>query len=242
MGAWKDRLKGLGTAIGNGVQTVAEEARRRAQIASWKKQILAIMYPDIVMDLAHERNLKPMSLIINGNATLEDYKEEIILKVTLDELITYCHRRRVPIRKITDEIDKDKAGTEIIDNPNVDENVKEVAAFIEKFNPSQDYTFELPYQTELVGWLKSRFPEAVIEKQRGSSRPDIVIRGIAIEVKGPTREQDLQTIADKCLRYSIYFKEGIIIVLFNVDVNPHRYKDWSEGLKRTHPQIIVIKK
>lgn len=245
MGDWKGILGGIGTAIGNGVQTVADEAKRRAQIVSWKKQILGIMYPGTIMNLAREKNLKPMSLVITGNATLEDYKEEIIQKVKLKDLIEYCQRKNIPIREITDKIDKadaEKEYDEATKNGNIEGKVKEVADLIMAFNPSQDYSFELPYQTELVGWLKAKFPEAVIEKQRGSSRPDIVIGGIAIEVKGPTREQDLQTIADKCLRYPTYYKEGIIIVLFNVYVNSYRYKDWSDGLKRAHPEIIVIKK
>ena len=238
MGTLGDRLKGIGKGI-------VDKAKRRAQIVSWKKQILTVMFPNIVMEFAQEKNLKPPSLILLGNATLEDYKEEIILRVTLNDLIVYCHRRNIPIRKITDQIDKAKAEEEYeeaTENGNIDEKVKEVADFIMKFNPSQDYPFELPYQTELVGWLKSKFPEAVIEEQRGSSRPDISIGGIAIEVKGPTRDQDLQTLADKCLRYPTYYKEGIIIVLFNVYVNSSRYNDWSEGFKLKHPQIIVIKK
>lgn len=81
-----------------------------------------------------------------------------------------------------------------------------------------------------------------MEKQRGSSRPDIVIGGIAIEVKGPTRDKDLKTIADKCMRYSQYYKQGLIVVLFDTDVNPYMYKEWFEGLKKTHPQVVVIKK
>jgi hypothetical protein len=54
--------------------------------------------------------------------------------------------------------------------------------------------------------------------------------------------QPVMTIADKCLRYSKYFKQGIIIVLFNVLVNQYRYKDWLETLNETFPQAVVIKK
>lgn len=61
-------------------------------------------------------------------------------------------------------------------------------------------------------------------------------------MKGPTRDKELVTIADKCLRYSKYFRQGIIIVLFNVSVNQYRYKDWLEKLTDIFPQVIVIKK
>lgn len=152
---------------------------------------------------------------------------------------------KIPIRDITEKIDKDAAEQEfkkLSENVNIGERVKDVANAIRNFKPSQNYQYELPYQTELVGWLKPEFPDAVIEKQRGSARPDIVIGGIAIEVKGPTMDKDLITIADKCLRYSKYYKQGIIIVLFNVLVNQYRYKDWLEKLNETFPQAVVIKK
>lgn len=151
----------------------------------------------------------------------------------------------MPIRDITEKIDKyseEQAVKKLSENANVDEMVKEVTNAIKNFKPSQNYKSELPYQAELVGWLKPEFPDAVIEKQRGSARPDIVIGDIAIEVKGPTRDKDLVTIADKCMRYSSHFKQGIIIVLFNVFVNQYRYKDWLEKLKETFPQAVVIKK
>jgi hypothetical protein len=245
MGDLKGKLGGLVTAIKKGAETIADNVEANAQRRSWKKQILNKMYPAVVMKFAKEKNLKPMNLVTTGNASLEDYKEEIIQNVKLVELVEYCHRKNIPIRDITNEIDRATAKREYevaAKKGNIEEKVKAVTDSIIKFNPAQNYSFELPYQTELIGWLKANFPDAVIEKQRGSSRPDIVIEGIAIEVKGPTREQDLQTIADKCMRYSINFKKGIIIVLFNVYVNSYMYNEWSEGIRRTYPKVIIIKK
>lgn len=75
---------------------------------------------------------------------------------------------------------------------------------IKRFKPPRSNLSEWEYQLSLHSWLKQKFPDADIEKQRGSSRPDIVIGdNIAIELKGPTTRQGLITIADKINRYSL---------------------------------------
>lgn len=104
----------------------------------------------------------------------------------------------------------------------------------------KNYHHEYSYQSELAQWLKSRFSDTNIEIQRGSSRPDIVVKGIAIEIKGPTGENELRTIADKCMRYSQHFKSGIIIVLFDVQVNSRWYVEWVNGIKKTHEHLTHI--
>lgn len=113
---------------------------------------------------------------------------------------------------------------------------------IDIFVPSQEYKSEIGYHAELQGWLKANFPNSVVEYQIGRSRPDIVIGDIAIEVKGPTKKNELQTVADKCMRYSKNFKGGFIIVLFDVFVLPSFYKEWSECLKEQFPKVILIRK
>jgi len=245
---WKNSIKKIGIASGKvivkGAKIVADETKKKAVTISRKNQILDKMYPGTIRKLAYEKGLRPQSFD-GGRPTDDDYRRTIMINVSLDELIDFARRKRIPIREITEKVDKDKAEQEfkkLSENANIDEMVKDVANAIKNFKPSQNYKFELPYQAELVGWLKHKFPSAVIEKQRGSARPDIVVGGIAIEVKGPTRDKDLVTIADKCLRYSKYFRQGIIIVLFNVSVNQYRYKDWLEKLTDTFPQVIVIKK
>ena len=245
---WKKGIKKIGVATGKGVvkgaKIVAGETKKKAKNTYWKKQIIDKMYPGTIKKLAYDKGLKPQSLD-GGRPTIDDYRRVIMLRVSLDELIEFARRKKIPIRDITEKIDKDAAEQEfkkLSENVNIDEMVKAVANAIRNFKPSQNYQYELPYQTELVGWLKHEFPDAVIEKQRGSARPDIVIGGIAIEVKGPTMDKDLITIADKCLRYPKYYKQGIIIVLFNVLVNQYRYKDWLEKLNETFPQAVVIKK
>ncbi len=93
----------------------------------------------------------------------------------------------------------------------------------------------------LFVYLKERFPEAKIEVKRGSSRPDIVIGDVAIEVKGPTTSEDLKIIADKLLRYPKHF-EDVIVVLFDLRVNERRYQEWLEGIRIRFPEVEIIKR
>lgn len=112
---------------------------------------------------------------------------------------------------------------------------------IENFQPARKYGNEFSYQVELTGYLKSKFKGVDIEKQKGSSRPDIIIEDIAIEIKGPTRSKDLVTIFDKCGRYYQHFAE-LIIVLFETDVYGPRYDEWLKAIKNTFPRVKVIRK
>lgn len=119
--------------------------------------------------------------------------------------------------------------------------INQIVSEIENFKPARRYYNEFPYQVELVGYLKSKFPHADIEVQKGSSRPDIVIGDVAIEVKGPTRTQDLQTISDKCMRYYQHFGE-LVVVLFETNVYEQRYNEWKKGMENTFPKVKIIRK
>ena len=76
---------------------------------------------------------------------------------------------------------------------------------------------------------------------RGSTRPDIVVRGVAIEIKGPTGMKDLQSIADKFMRYQKNFPGGMICVLFNVLVSKQRYNEWLEDIQQIFLKVKVIR-
>ena len=104
------------------------------------------------------------------------------------------------------------------------------------------YYHELSYHIDLTRWLEPKFPILRVEQQIGSARPDIVIEDIAIEIKGPTTEEGLQSIADKCLRYHHHFKK-MIVVLFDVQTKTSRFfNEWEEGMKKNFPDVVVIKK
>jgi hypothetical protein len=150
----------------------------------------------------------------------------------------------------------DRFGNEIWDKPakiekirkiDEEEKIKEsklykVVEAIEEFEPARKYGHELPYQTELRGWLKSKFPNTDIEIQRGASRPDIVIDDdIAVEVKGPTGVRELKDLSDKCVRYLRHF-DNFIIVLFEVNVPEEHWGEFEEGLVERFPEVKVIRK
>ena len=113
-----------------------------------------------------------------------------------------------------------------------DSIVQEIKSYVP---PREKLKLEYNYQLGLHGYLSKTFPQARIEKSKGSSRPDIIIDNFAIEIKGPTRNSDLSTIADKVLRYKLHWKK-IIIVLFEIEVKARRYNEWKEGILRV-PQI-----
>jgi hypothetical protein len=117
--------------------------------------------------------------------------------------------------------------------------VNRLTSHIEGFTPSWNNTCEQDYHRELQGYLKAVFPDARVEVQTGSSRPDVVVQNIAIEVKGPTYTRDLQTIADKLMRYSQHY-DTVIVVLFNVQVNERRYSEWERGIRNTFGDVRII--
>ncbi|MBI2572464.1 hypothetical protein HYV86_01280 [Candidatus Woesearchaeota archaeon] len=119
--------------------------------------------------------------------------------------------------------------------------INQVIHEIEVFKPLKDYGKEELYQHTLAIHLRSFFPGIEIEKQIGSSRPDIVVGDVAIEVKGPTSHQDLDSIASKCMRYKEHFGE-IVIVLFDVQVNGRYYDEWLGALNKNFPNVKVIRK
>jgi hypothetical protein len=116
-----------------------------------------------------------------------------------------------------------------------------VVQAIQEFQPSRRYHNEFPYQTELQGWLKSRFPTSKIEIQTGASRPDIVIEDIAIEVKGPTDNNALNTLTTKCLKYSQYYSK-VILVLFEPVFSESNFREIEAGIQRLFPHVYVVRK
>ena len=179
--------------------------------------------------------------------TYEELINRVKASARLDTIIDFAKRKKVPIREVESEIDKYYANKDFVENQDSDsiddEKYKQVLDFIHKFNPIIDnYPNELPYQIDLARYLMQYFPETKVELQKGSARPDIIIDNIAIEIKGPTWENGLQSIADKCLRYPQYFERGFIIVLFDVKVTNRFFNDWSNGIKQKFPEVIILKK
>ena len=100
---------------------------------------------------------------------------------------------------------------------------------------------QIVVRAELSGCLKHEFKISEIELQTGTSRPDIVIGDIAIEVKGPTTNEALNTLATKIFKYSHYYKH-MIIVLFKPQFSERNYNELVAGIKRRYPEVEVIRK
>lgn len=119
------------------------------------------------------------------------------------------------------------------------DKVNEIRKMMEAFKPAAICNDERDYQLNLYGYLSAIFPQVSIETQTGSSRPDITIDDIAIEIKGPTTTSGLQTIADKILRYGEHYKY-MFIVLFELDVTDEYWKELKNGINRYHKDRVII--
>jgi hypothetical protein len=166
--------------------------------------------------------------------------------INLEEVKAFALQNKIPISEILKEEKerekKRKPEAELAKTAkNQSIQFMKVVDLMKQFNPSRNYKDEYGYHTELQGWLKAHFKTSVVEHTTGSSRPDIVIDGnIAIEVKGPTRSQDLKTIADKCNRYLIHY-DHFAVILFNVEVNERLYQEWLTGINNRYPEVEIIR-
>lgn len=111
---------------------------------------------------------------------------------------------------------------------------------IRRFNPRQKWEYERQYQDELYNWLKREFP-VEIEVQTGSSRPDLIIKNIAIEIKGPTGKKELDTLTTKFLKYSNHYPH-FIIVLFDCNFSEGHYNEICSGIRKFAPNVKIIRK
>ena len=244
---WKKFCKRLATSTGKGVikgvKLLSRTIKETMQNRKFKEEILIRLSNRRVYQLAREKKIKLN--YPDRRPTADDYRRAIKNRVSLDEIISFAKRYGIYIDDILMRIEEARLEKELEKLGNLkkqDEFFVRVIECIKDFKPFRRYDHELPYQVDLARHLKAHFPDTKIEEARGSARPDIVIGGIAIEVKGPTFDKDLQTISDKCMRYSHYFPRGMIVVLFDLHVARRRYEDWLKGMKNKFPEVIIIKK
>lgn len=248
MSELRDNIKRFGSFAGKqlakGAKNVVVAVQENVKDSNRKKQIVGKMYEGTIKELARQRGLHPEPFL-GGKPTIDDYRDAIVRNMSLNALIDFAKKKRIDIRDVTDGIDEEKARKEqkeLDEDASLTDEFKEVAKCIREFKPIGNRLREYQYQVQLAQYLKRDFPNTRIEDQRGSSRPDIVVNGIAIEIKGPTGDGELQTIADKLLRYPQRFPKGVIIALFSINVTPYRYEEWYKGIKNKYPNIEIIKK
>ena len=90
---------------------------------------------------------------------------------------------------------------------------------------------ERPYHTMLYGYLLGKGFDVQYEVMSGGSRPDLVVEGIAIEVKGPTDSIALQTLSHKVMKYSNHYKY-LCIVLFDCICSKYTMDETLMGIAR----------
>jgi hypothetical protein len=180
------------------------------------------------------------------NCTKGDLVSRLKNRVGLKHIISFAQRYKINIKDVLAEREKKRQEWE---QKKFDDKYKkdksnfgiQLEKAIREYEPPRQYDTELYYQDGLASWLKRSFPSTKIEVSRKDTRPDIVVRGIAIEIKGPTGMKELHTIPDKCIRYPKYFPR-LIYVFFNVLISQERYMEWLQDIKGQYPDIIFIQK
>lgn len=244
-GAMRDAAKQVGKGLVAGTRAIAKDMQRGARNTSRKEAILNRMSDRQVRSMARNFGVRPSLSAYDDEPDGDDYRRAIVNDVRFVDVLAYAKKHGVQVadieRRIAEEHDNEVR--ERFDQLSPLRGlVGEIADVISTFKPQRRYGQEFPYQIELAGFLQGRFPNARIEERRGSTRPDIVVGGVAIEVKGPTHERDLVTIADKALRYRQHFPGGLVVVLFSVDVHEGRYSEWEVGLRSVFPELVVIRR
>jgi hypothetical protein len=128
---------------------------------------------------------------------------------------------------------------EIMEWKKEDKLFRDILEAIRLFTPSKRYPREEPYKVELQGCLRTRFRQSKIEIQKGQSRPDIVIDHIAIEVKGPTDDDDLMTIPGKCEKYLKHW-EQLIVVFFEREYSPETWDEYIRPLPKQYGYRVEL--
>jgi hypothetical protein len=95
------------------------------------------------------------------------------------------------------------------------------------------------HHDKLYNWLKNNFPQAEYEKTKGGIRVDIAIGDIAIEVKGPTRNKDLESISKQALTRLNYYK-NVIFVLCEPEFKAKQFDEIEKAIKQKLPEVGVI--
>ncbi|GAH51319.1 unnamed protein product, partial [marine sediment metagenome] len=216
----------MGKGVVKGVKKIARSSKKLVQNRKWKGAILGRMTMSQLKRLCFEKKVNTKKSVVKEDSSGEEYwkdvecsKGDLVSRLknnaSLDAIISFAKRKKINIKDILNDIDRKKAEWERKElKEKIPKNgsnlLLELANAIREYNPFQRYDKELYYRDTLANWLKPKFPDTKIEVPRGSTRPDIVVKGVAIEVKGPTSYRDLESIADKCLRYMQYYPNGLI--------------------------------
>jgi hypothetical protein len=102
---------------------------------------------------------------------------------------------------------------------------------IKSLNYIPTFREERPYHSMIYGYLIGKGFEVKWEVGTGASRPDLVVEGIAIEVKGPTDSMAMQTLSHKIMKYSNHY-HYLIIVLFDCMCSKYTLDETLMGIAK----------
>jgi len=102
---------------------------------------------------------------------------------------------------------------------------------IRNFKYQPTFRDERPYHAMLYGYLKGKGFDVEYEVGTEGSRPDLVIDGIAVEVKGPTDSMALQTLSHKIVKYSNHYRY-LILVLFDCICSKYTLDETVTGIEK----------
>lgn len=240
-------VKTAGKELTKGAKAAGREIEKHAKNYSRKKKIVNRMSDRHVSKMARYFDIRSFDYDPYDGKKYrrkpDDYREIIARNIPIEDVIQYAKKDGVRVDDVIEAMQKDKTKEEMrgYEESGVTDLIKEIIVTIRDFRPERRHKQEFRYQIELTGFLKKQFPQTRIEERRGSSRPDIVIGNVAIEIKGPTRVKDLDTIASKLARYGRHYPGGVIAVLFSVEVNEKYYKEWESSITESFPNAFIIR-
>lgn len=192
----------MGKGVFRGVKKIVESSKKRSQMRKWKGAILRRMKMTQLKRFCYEQKISTTKTVLEDDKYSDDLiwrkynctKGELISwlrsKLNLTTIITFANRNHINIRDVQADIDRKKVEWEMKEltekiSKGGSNFLVELVKAVKEFVPMRQYDTEVYYQDSLGSFLKSRYPKTRIEVSRGATRPDIVVRGIAIEVKGP---------------------------------------------------------
>ena len=120
-----------------------------------------------------------------------------------------------------------------------DELFERVCNAIRRYIPPKYSSLEIAYQWAIYEYLKHEFPNINIEPPtEDMDRLDIVIGHIGIEIKGPTKNKDLETLLIKCMKYGKYYQK-LIFVLFAPEYQPSKFDQIKAEIRTRYPEITT---
>jgi hypothetical protein len=120
-----------------------------------------------------------------------------------------------------------------------DELFDSVCNAIRKYVPPKYSSIEIAYQWAIYEYLKKEFHSIKIEPPTETrDRIDIVIGHIGIEIKGPTKNKDLETLLIKCMKYGKYYRK-LIFVLFAPEYQQSKFEQIKAEIRTKYPEITT---